>query len=91
MDIALEKALNEYPEPTGPGSKFDDANLLREVRDAYMNGYNQAKKDLTPTWEDMAKIKELFGIVLAVKGFSLSNQELCNEVLSRFLTWKLTN
>ena len=59
-----------------------------KLKDPYIKGYEQALKDTALTWEDISKIKDLLGIVQAVKGVTIDNQQLCTSVLERFNNYK---
>ena len=59
IDKIEEKAMSEFPDPIGPGGRYDDGRLLREARNGYKKGYRQAEKDNELTWEDIREISAL--------------------------------
>lgn len=62
MSKVKEKALEEYPDYVG----FDDVSkTLEHVRNAYVEGYNQAQQDL------MEKAKQWFTEYIADKSVQL--------------------
>ena len=84
MDKAEEKAMEAYPViSNGP---FTD--ILLKERNAYINGYIQAKKDLALTWEDVKKICSLSCVVEVALGRKVSDETHYAEVLRRFNEYK---
>ena len=53
---AEERAMQAYPNMTFPFTPLD-LNAYR--RGAFINGYEQAEKDLALTWEDVKRIVEI--------------------------------
>ena len=54
----------------------------------YLQGYEQAEKDLELTWEDIRKIVVLFSEVSFEFFDSKSANEMCEEILTRFKQFK---
>ena len=81
---AEERAMKAYPDMTFPFTPLD-LNAYR--RGAFINGYEQAEKDLAMTWEDVKRIVEIlaegdwYDFEIADK---LWSQEFYEEVLKRF-------
>ena len=60
-----------------------------EVREAFIEGYKQAEKDLELTWEDIADILDVTDVIanddsMEVRLKTMSEEEYCQEVLKRF-------
>ena len=88
-------AMKAYPEekhpvcgplPGGDIHEFDDNAGLRKV---YIEGYEQAEKDLALSWKDMLII---LNIIMRVYDKHLfdgsSEQEICEEALKEFNEYK---
>lgn len=54
-----------------------------EVRNAFIDGYNEAEKDLELTWEDIEAIDQIFTDVFK-DGFDVVTNKYYQEVLNRF-------
>ena len=94
MTRAEEAALRAYP-PTFSSGKKDAKRIQAEsvdthqpIRTIFIRAYEQAEKDLTLTWEDVAKID---AIIMDVNNeFAIDNskeisrQKFYKEVLKRF-------
>lgn len=91
---AEEAALKAYP-PTFSSGKKDAKRIQAErvdthqpMRTLFIRAYEQAEKDLTLTWEDMAKIDAI--IISTNNEFAtdvskkISRQTFYEEVLKRF-------
>lgn len=94
MNKAIEKALEKYPVKervsygpypgaSGP-SKFDDN---KPYRIGYIEGYQQAGKDLELTWEDMKLLDKIFINEKIMSGLILGKKEY-EEVLEQFKAQK---
>jgi hypothetical protein len=70
MSKAEEKSQNRYP-------------TLAE-KYAFMNGYEQAEKDLELTWKDLAIIEKLGEDFVKHNQTPMSDEEFYKEVLKRF-------
>lgn len=57
---AKEAALEAYPSKWFRDIDGDCYDCNRTEREAYMEGYEQAEKDLTLTWEDIHLIQQIF-------------------------------
>lgn len=82
---AESRAMQAYPNMVFPFTPLD-LNAYR--REAFINGYEAAEKDLALTWEDIAKIDAL--ILEANNEFAvdyskeISREQFYTEVLKRF-------
>lgn len=88
MSKAEEAALKAYPNVLFPFTPLD-LNAYR--REAFINGYGAAEKDLALTWEDMQKIYEIIcGIDVELESlpYRLGYQEYWEAVLTRFKQFK---
>ena len=94
MTRAEEAALRAYP-PTFSSGKKDAKRIQAEsvdthqpIRTIFIRAYEQAEKDLTLTWEDVAKIDAIIMDVnneFAIdKSKEISRQKFYKEVLKRF-------
>lgn len=96
---AEQRALEAYPDTYTKYRKEDDPegvesgictfpNTHNLERIAFVNGYEQAEKDLALTWEDIAEIDAL--IIEANNEFAvnyskeISREQFYTEVLNRF-------
>lgn len=80
---AEEMALKAFPEIEGNSFDEDLENTFNKYRrEGFINGYEQAEKDLALTCEDVAYIVDTFYIVEG------SVKEKCEEVLRRFNEYK---
>ena len=88
IDKVEEKAMSEFPDPIGPGGRYDDGRLLREARNGYIKGYRQAEKDNDLTWEDIQMIfnasRKVFWIETNVTFLNKTDKEKYEEVLREF-------
>ena len=92
---AESAALKAYPEEITvaygplPGAdgpcEFDDN---RPYRVGFIEGYEQAEKDLALAWEDIRKIVILFSEVTAELFDKADANEMCKETLRRFNEYK---
>lgn len=82
---AEERALEAYPDMTFPFTPLD-LNAYR--REAFINGYEAAEKDLALTPEDIRKIVVLFSEVSFECFDTKSANEMCEETLARFKQYK---
>ena len=58
MEKAEERALEAYPKED---DSWVETNVDRRI--GYKQGYNQAMKDLTLTWRDMAEVVKIAGLL----------------------------
>ena len=65
---------------------FDGSNRLR--REVFIKGYEQAEQDLALTWEDMKRICALSVLVEMELGRKASDEQLYEEVLQRFNSYR---
>lgn len=87
MTRAEERALEAYPTQDMYSSLLDGSNRLK--REVFINGYEQAEKDLALTWEDIKKISRILDIMVDddLKGEipkEWGEEEYYEEVLRRF-------
>ena len=60
-------------------------DILLKERNAYINGYIQAEKDLALTWEDIDKIMQIEGYLNRYTKIPLEGRiTFCSAVLRRF-------
>lgn len=85
---AEEAALRAYPEKMGMFYEADihyRADLNKAARIKYIEGYEQAEKDLALTWED---VKAIFKIAdnyeSELNRPKYLTQDYCQEILNRF-------
>lgn len=84
MTSAEKRALEAYPDFDAGSAKV----IQGFQRQCYINGYEQAEKDLALIWEDIAKIDAL--ILEANNEFAvdyskeISREQFYTEVLNRF-------
>ena len=85
---AEQKANEAFPDIPLPHLGKDIVAKGGHLRGAYIQGYEQAEKDLALTWEDMAKIDAIildtnneFAVDYSNK---ISRQQFYEEVLKRF-------
>lgn len=88
---AEEAALKAYP-PLSVASVCLDGtvpvDLNTGARKRFVEGYEQAEKDLALTWEDIRKIVVLFSDVSFEFFDTKSANEMCEETLTRFKQFK---
>lgn len=96
MTKAEERALEAYPQNEvivyGPLPGANEPNRIDDnlkYRIGYAEGYEQAKKDLALTWEDMRRISRILDIMVDddFKGEipeEWGEEEYYEEVLRRF-------
>ena len=89
MSKAEERALEVYPGKI-TRNIFDSRYLTdinAEPRQAFIDGYEQAEKDLALTWEDIKTIEQIIAFSdwydFEING-KLWSQEFYEEVLKRF-------
>lgn len=84
LNRAERRAMEAYPNVLFPFTPLD-LNAYR--RGAFINGYEQAEKDLALTWEDMKTIEQIIATSdwydFEING-KLWSQEFYEEVLKRF-------
>ena len=59
-----------------------------EVRDAFIDGYEQAEQDLELTWEDLATIEKLVDDFFKQNHALMNDEEIYKEVLKRYKDYK---
>ena len=93
MTKAEESALRAYPYPDFNAFRDTETAIranseMANCRKYYIEGYEQAEKDLALTWEDMKKIDCIFRDVATehtIGKFNPANyQEWYTEALKRF-------
>ena len=56
-----------------------------DIKNAYIDGYHQAEKDLELTWEDISYIVKTYSKIEFDKNYKwVSFSEACKETLNRF-------
>ena len=91
MGKTEEKAMEKYPPrsilvvPARGGGYYADSHL----REGFIEGYNQAEKDLKLTWEDIKQIcdiafEEACRLQRNMKGSLIYKEQHYQEVLKRF-------
>ena len=56
-----------------------------DIKNAYIDGYHQAEKDLKLTWEDISYIVKTYSKMEYDKNYKwVSFREACKETLNRF-------
>lgn len=89
MSKAEERALEAYPKETRDITGFViDIGHPQYMRDLYIEGYNQAEKDLELTWEDVRRIYLLVISVSNMQGWKGTDKSIYQEVLKRFKEMK---
>ena len=89
MSRAEEEALKLYPDKKVVLARGNTCLSCGRVRrEAYINGYQQAEKDLALTWEDIRKICVQSVLVEVDLGGLVSDERHYTEVLKRFKTQK---
>ena len=81
MSKAEERALERFPVHDGASEQWVQAHLNCDPCRSYIEGYNQAVKDLELTWEDIKAIDKLLNQCV-----DYSNPY--KEVLKRFINLK---
>ena len=87
MSKAEERALEKYPKKIEwIGNQWDGApfDVNSESRVAYKQGYHQAEKDLTLTWEDINRIEIIIKDVYRDYPHGIEVKQFGVEVLNRF-------
>ena len=84
MSRAKEKSLEKYPYKEGydvelPYPSTYDEN--KDQREAFIEGYHQAEKDLALTWEDM---RDIYDLAYNLRFPHKKQKEFFEEVLKRF-------
>ncbi len=80
---AEERALEAYPDyPTMDGGYVTQ----RKTRKVFIQGYEQAEKDLALTWEDIKEIQRLLDVVWSEQDITapIDEDTIYTEVLKRF-------
>lgn len=86
MGKAEEKAEKAYPAwRNGIGDEFSQNSAYY----GFIEGYQQAEKDLELTWEDLATIKKLGDDFVKHNHTPMSDEECYKEVLKRFKEYKV--
>ena len=100
MSKAEERALEKYPLMSNDdkeglealkyiGMECDCASVYNEVQEAkqayFIEGYNQAEKDLELTWED---IDWIVGEAVCRVSEDSEAEQICKEVLKRYKDYK---
>lgn len=81
---AEQKALEAYPihsaliQPARRGGYYADTHF----REGFINGYEQAEKDLALTWQDIKNIDDWLSVIQTSD--NLVGKELYEEVLRKF-------
>lgn len=82
---AEEEAIKAYPVVI---EEHTERDLNKPRRLSYINGYEQAEKDLTLSWEDIEKIDDILIEIDRVPGVDMTRTEFFKEVLRRFKEYK---
>ena len=92
MSKAEERALEVYPPKLVTygdlfGEETLDDNSLKRI--VFIEGYQQAEKDLKLTWKDIADILDITDVIanddsMEERLKTMSEEEYCQEVLKRF-------
>lgn len=81
-------ALDAYPVHKGASKEWIKLHLSDGDCACFIKGYEQAEKDLTLTWEDMAKIDAIIidvnNAIAVDYSKKISRQNFYKEVLKRF-------
>lgn len=84
MSRAKERALEAYPK----SEKYTTSQrlIVNDLRDGFIQGYEQAEKDLALTWEDMKEIQRLLDVVWSEQDITAPIEEdtIYKEALKRF-------
>lgn len=84
MSRAKERALEVYPK----SEKYTTSQrlIVNDLRDGFIQGYEQAEKDLALTWEDMKEIQRLLDVVWSEQDITAPIEEdtIYKEALKRF-------
>lgn len=89
MSRAEKLALGNYP-PKYVGILDKNAtpaiDMNEDARAAYIEGYEQAEKDLAPTWHSISYIFALIESLMCEQGKPAAprDEEFCKEVLKRY-------
>lgn len=88
MRKAEERALERYPVHKNASKMFIEAHL-KGFCNSYIEGYEQAEKDLILTWKDVMKLEQIIKKNKSKEmPKSQSNKEYYEEVLRQFLERK---
>ena len=82
MSRAEERALERFPVHKGASEQWIKAHLKGICGD-YIEGYEQAEKDLQLTWEDMKYISSLYDQIPYME-----EEDFYKEMLRRFQEYK---
>ena len=92
MSKAEDRALEKYPPKLVTYSDLfgeetlDDNGLKRTI---FIEGYQQAEKDLALTWEDISYIVKTYSKIECDKNYKwVSFSEACKETLNLFNKYK---
>ena len=82
---AEQRALGAYPRPELHGNSNIHYDLDDNRREGFIEGYEQAEKDLALTWIDIRNILSIADEVEQENDCNVKvKSELCEEVLRRF-------
>ena len=88
---AKQKALEAYPPTFTSGKRYakrvqsEKVDTHAPIRSIFINGYEQAEKDLALTWEDIQTIDNIVVDMACNTDWPLRGQEVFyTEVLNRF-------
>lgn len=84
MSRAEERALEVYPK----SEKYTISQrlIINDLRDGFIQGYEQAEKDFALTWEDMKEIQRLLDVVWSEQDITapIDEDTIYKEALKRF-------
>lgn len=79
---AEQKALEAYPR----SEKYTSSQrlIINDLRDGFIQGYEQAEKDIALTWKDVRNLCDCFMDVGLESNLPARSKEFYTEVLNRF-------
>lgn len=84
MSRAEKRALEAYPK----SEKYTTSQrlIVNDLRDGFIQGYEQAEKDLALTWEDIKEIQRLVDVVWSEQEITapIDEDTIYKEALKRF-------
>lgn len=84
MSRAEQRALEVYPR----SEKYTTSQrlIVNDLRDGFIQGYEQAEKDLALTWEDIKEIQRLVDVVWSEQEITapIDEDTIYKEALKRF-------
>ena len=89
MSRAEEAALKAYPKQDKYSEYLDGSNALK--RDVFIQGYEQAEKDLALTWQDIIYLEDLMAKVHYEFRNGIGQESFGKEVLERFIEHKYSD